>query len=211
MRVNDTLHYFGQPRTASEFMREKLCLHWNNDYHPTVWSECSLEYCHVNPTIYARHHGLPSPGPQMIALVRNPFDRLVSTWSYGTRYNLDYVGGRGFPDFVRYLYDTRGSPRDTQPTPWMHISTTEYFGDIIDHVQFFRLENINACLGWLHDKHGIAVENDAKLNSIDRGHYSSYFDRSSRWMAFHLYRDDLSRFGYAFQDSSLATRDPVRD
>jgi hypothetical protein len=198
MRVKDHLYYFATPRCASEFFRFHLDLEWDNEYDPFYWLNSSINYCHVQPARYVAHHNLTAED-EMFSLVRNPFDKIVSTWTYGTKHGLEYAKGRSFPRFVQYMYENRNAPLDSLPMTWMHMSACNYFGDVIDSVRFFDFRQIGDCCAWLSRKHGIRIESTEKINSTVHDHYSAYYDEHTKTLVHNLYRDDIDRFGFSFE------------
>jgi hypothetical protein len=203
--AREPLVYFAYPKCGSEFMRAKLHLFWDNNFDPYNWDVCSMFYCHCRPQRFLRLHG---PGPcTMFSVVRNPFERVVSLWAYGSRHKLPFAQDRSFSRFVEHIYDCRNADIGATPMAWMHMSAHQYFGDLMNEVHIFKLENLQACLDWLTEQHGLAVRNDGKINQtpLDQ-HYSLYYDEKSRWMVARLFQDDLQRFGYRFESGKNASR-----
>ena len=150
------------------------------------------------------------------AFVRNPWDRLVSSYQYLKG------GGRGFItdvqaqaalddchsfeqfaiDIEKYQTRLRELPAPEVSLPHMpHLlpqvfwTHDEHGREVIDFIgRFERLDDEFAMIG---ERLGIQFELP-RLNTTEHGEYRSYYSSRSRDASASAYREDVDRFGYDF-------------
>lgn len=140
--------------------------------------------------------------------VRNPWDRLVSAYSYllagggGTPHDLDMQRSvapfDGFQDFVKsWLVET--ACREG-----VHLLTQTEFICLEDGtlgVDFVgRFETLAQDFEHVRDTLGIDADL-AHLNASERSDYAAYYDAETRDIVADLYRKDIELLGYSFENS----------
>lgn len=194
---NKSLVYFAYPKCASEFMRSRLKLKWNNTYDHRGWEHASIEYCHAKPRLFVEGKCIDINTHDLFTVVRNPFDRLVSLYTYFLERSNDYPWiQRTFKGFVTNIYNNRNN-LESLPLYWMLLPVDKYFEGIIDRVQFFKIEKLGECFDWLSSKHDIFITNE-KTNTSNHNHYSMYYDEETRKIVSKIYKYEIVTFGYKF-------------
>lgn len=191
------LIYFAYPKCASEWMREKLNLEWKNIYDENDWSLCDLTYCHVQPMRFLNEHGIDPSKATMITIFRNTYDRLYSCYVYGKTKELDYVKDMTFDQFVRWIYDNRHNLLRL-PFCWMFIRVDQYFGELIDKIHFFHMEDLPELTRFLKENYDISIDSSEKVNATKHGSYIGCYDAEMIEMVNEVYRYEITRFGYRF-------------
>jgi hypothetical protein len=135
------------------------------------------------------------------AIVRNPWDRLVSVYQMRKGYGMipemsfdEWLGGDS-PACDRYP----NSPLDPRSW-WMHQVNwiTDGKGrEVLDFVG--RYERLAEDFATVCRRVGADVTLP-RLNSFERSHYSSFYDAALRQRVADLCRPDIERFGYTFED-----------
>jgi hypothetical protein len=143
------------------------------------------------------------------SFVRNPYDRLVSTYFYiGHKYF------NSFKDFVRFIYEGGGEP-DRFPSRWAKLNGFKWF---LEHPlarpQFDFIYNRNNRLivdflgkfeNYVHDLSFILEELgesppksllNQKVNATDHKAYKSYYNKKTKDMARSIYFKDFEAFDY---------------
>jgi hypothetical protein len=120
------------------------------------------------------------------SVVRNPWDRMVSTYCYQMR-----AEGYSFDEF---LEATEGSA-----SAW-HVPQSRLLLDgpgreLVDFVA--RFENLAQDFRHVCERLGIERVLPHR-NGLVHGHYRGYYDEDSRAIVARRYREDIERFGYAF-------------
>jgi hypothetical protein len=176
----------------------------------------------MRDVLFAGGHDGPVDGPLpeawrghfAFAIVRNPFDRLVSAWkmfSEGTD-GVDWpyprdgqrgIGLRGFLDILTDDSITYDPPRRTfeqrirghalpQTHPFYCLDRADFVG---------RFEDLHDDWSRLADQLGLACRELPRVNTTSRGPYQLYFDDDTRTVAERFYADDLDRLGYRFESN----------
>lgn len=144
------------------------------------------------------------------AIVRNPWDRLVSEFFWRQQIRKEDCGT--FEQFVRSL--NKWYPNDRLAPckpPFLYycdhphfLSQSRYVLDtkgrrLVDHV--FRFESIREDFALLRQRLGIDIGLEKK-NKTSHHHYSHYYNRVTRQIVYDYYQEDIKRFGYSFSSSS---------
>ncbi len=141
------------------------------------------------------------------AVVRNPYDRVVSLYHHHDRHYRSAVPGwRGLADrwgkvlrrrsrFARYV-------AELDPARRLHRPLSSFLGDengrwLVDEV--LRFESLDVEVPRLLSTLGLSGAIMPRLNeSRHRLSYRRYYNRRSRDCVARLYAEDIGRFGYAF-------------
>ncbi|HMJ73570.1 MAG TPA: sulfotransferase family 2 domain-containing protein [Solirubrobacterales bacterium] len=130
-------------------------------------------------------------------VVRNPFDRAVSQFFYMQRRPdlRAFIGMDGDASFSEYLTLIR-SRRHVQWEPQCSFIYDDDGALLLDFVG--RFETLEADLGRVFDRLGIAPSGLPHANATDRVPYREYHTPDSRTQVEEFYDDDLRRLGYVF-------------
>lgn len=132
------------------------------------------------------------------AIVRNPWDRLVSQFSYlqGRPDLQNYLGLAADAGFAQYLDAARRTDHVQL------ISQSEFLFDedgntSVDFVGHF--ETLAQDAATIFERIGLAsTELPHKNASTREGDYRKYYDEATRTIAASLYAQDIANFGYQF-------------
>lgn len=140
-------------------------------------------------------------GLETFAVVRNPFERMVSLYFFilqkkkhstnrkGKRVSIENLREMGFSKWLRKCGELTGGIvlTETPQVAWLRVH-----GKVrVDHI--FRYEN----LGELK-KIGIELEEHAHKSK--HGHYSEYYDAEAIAFVENKFREDLETFGYEYEN-----------
>lgn len=137
------------------------------------------------------------------AIVRNPWDRLVSSWYKYKKLIAADLEGRiprdmfpsvpHFPDFVEYVSTLNMQTCDP------HLRLQSALIDL-NHIDYLgRHETMDHDLPAIMKKIGLPDDPIEKTNvSPGRKHYSEYYDDRLKNKTFQIYRNDVRIFGYDF-------------
>lgn len=138
-----------------------------------------------------------STGGFTFAFVRNPFDRLVSSYNYLT----GGFGNLGDQEYGNTLSKSfNGFVRNGIDLDWLHFKPMTHWVDTdIEYVGKF--ENLDS------DFSDIAkiIGSDATLGHINKAphkHFAEYYDDETREIVREAYALDIETFGYALDDFS---------
>lgn len=156
------------------------------------------EYYRANPGKFRRYF--------KFSFVRNPWDRLVSTYFFLARGGMDTADARwasqalpaysGFGDFVRRWVD------EQNVQTWVHFVPQHQFvcdtsGALM--MDFLgRMESIETDFEHVAAKLG-CTEELKKVNTGNQEHYSHYYDDETREIVRRVYRRDIELFGYDYE------------
>lgn len=144
------------------------------------------------------------------AVVRNPWDRIVSDWHWRRRGGLP-LGHMSFPEFVKYVTDTISDPdwgrkfkkADFQTSYMGHFKPqVAYVGTSKDEVRVLRFERLSRewpryCMDVIGRELPLPLTNDSARG---KKHYSEEYEGNEELInAVRVaYKDDIERFGYEF-------------
>jgi hypothetical protein len=132
--------------------------------------------------------------------VRNPWDRAVSSWKFGSHgkdWNLNFV------DFCRNLKNLKINPKNgkaknallfhiCEQHPFLICENKNLKADFIG-----RFENLQEDFNIICNKIGIQQQLPHK-NKNKHKHYSEYYDDETRELVAEKYKKDIEYFGYKF-------------
>ena len=159
----------------------------------------AMYFRHADPELFARLC--------KVALVRNPYDRLVS----GFHWMKNHTNGKrdrawvrdtlgGIADFAAFLQALEDRDFRNRILRWVHFVPQWYYlcdrngRVLVDHVG--RLEEFETFAGMLGDRIGRTIANKQARKS-ERGDYHSYFTEGSAAIVRDMYQRDFDIFGYA--------------
>lgn len=145
-------------------------------------------------------------------VVRNPWDRLVSSYSYAgmkasywhnTRMELhpehELVKQKPFPEFCAYL---EGNLRSLHHESWypQHHWIAQQNGNRLEIVvdQVLRYENLDEDFSRLMSDLGVVDVSLPHVNKSNRGSYRDFYDARTRQIVANVYAEDIELFGYEF-------------
>lgn len=187
--INNQQHfiYYDVPKVGSSSLRRML--------FPRSWP-----LSNVSPCIDSVRTNMIS-GVEYISFtfVRNPYDRIVSTWKYFTtnswaigrmkKNNITVDQNTTFEGFLDIVINQH-SDHHWQPQ-------CDY---VPDDVQFIgRLENFQSDYDELCDLIDIPKSKLIHEKKSNRGHYSEYYNEGTKKIVDDVYSQDIERFGYTFE------------
>lgn len=158
--------------------------------------------------------------PYKFTLVRNPFDRLVSFWTYTVSGKLEistlqdnsFLGHAEFSDFVRAVHqldfnDYLKHLGASHIKPFTHETSILFKdGDLSQPTMDFvgRMENLPIDIYKVLEKLQLGRKKFPvhKFNQTQRAHYSTYYDSHTISLVEEKYKKDLMYFNYKFEEQS---------
>ncbi len=138
------------------------------------------------------------------AFVRNPWDRLVSAFSYlnaggCNRFDADFRAQhleRYNGNFLRFVDDLERLSTHQHFRPQSHWVCSDDGQLLVDFVG--RFEFMEADFQHVADRLGLTAGVLPRLNTSAHADYTTYYDATRRDRVAALYKDDIVRFGYDF-------------
>jgi len=146
-------------------------------------------------------HVLEKP---ILAVVRNPFDRLVSMYFFAQKHDLGKIYDIDTGSFLSFA---RGFYRLSKDKNFFHAMPQVKF---IEHDQSYwftvvKFENLKEGIRGFIEENGFNDCFDAEkletLNTTDHLHYSYYYDDETKQIVKDMWGCDLDAFSYSFDDS----------
>lgn len=137
------------------------------------------------------------------AITRNPFDRLVSAWAYliaGGGNPTDAEFGKTLPaDFNKFVKLISTWDLDSLPWKGLHLRTMNYWlNDEVDYIG--KYEQLQLAYEHICKECVIPHEKLPKINRSKHKHYTEYYTDESISIVSELYKVDLDRFNYKYND-----------
>lgn len=139
----------------------------------------------------------------VFAFVRNPYDRLVSTYFYLTQGGMTasdredcqrYIGNSDWPRFV-----DKFSKKPEFFKKQIHMKDQSSFLDLNRINYLGRFENINDHLSTLLKSAGLSTSINVRSNSSQHRPYHQYYNRWIAMKAYRIYEQDFLSFSYCSQ------------
>ena len=139
----------------------------------------------------AKQRGIPS-----FTVVRNPWDRAVSSWKWCTLKK--ELPACTFEEFLRIPFEEMTPQQRYHTTPqWQHVADENGEINHLDHVG--RLENIDETRRWLAQTLNLPAGQELPhLKKTDRDEYTRYYTPQTKRLVETLFGKDIELFGYRF-------------
>ncbi len=137
----------------------------------------------------------------VIAIVRNPFERLVSMYFFAVKYNIGSIYSVRTNDFLSFAKDFYRLSKDKN---FFHgMSQKSYIKhNESDEFNVIKFEKINEGLRSFVKKYSIEkffdVSKFPELNGTNHKHYSEYYCPESKKIVEDMWGCDLTGFSYSF-------------
>lgn len=187
------LIYFAFPKCASHWVQYELEIRGNNLFKEK-WNDCDINYCHVNPILYIEKNNIDVNETFMFSIIRNPYERLVSSWIFGKNNNYSY---KTFEEFIYNIENNKNNLLNL-PFCWMFLPLDIYFGKYLDNIKFFKLEELDTFIHFMKEKYNIEIRN-YKVNESNHLHYSKYYTKNLINIVENIYNYEIKTFNYKFQ------------
>lgn len=131
------------------------------------------------------------------AIVRNPFDKLVSQYALMMERRPDLRARLGLDDTATFDEYVRALAQGPEHVQWMAQHRFVYDGSALIVDRLLRFERYAQDVGKLLDELGRRAPLP-HVHASSHREYRSYYARQTRLLAQRLYAHDVERFGYAF-------------
>ena len=136
----------------------------------------------------------------VLAVVRNPYDRMVSMFFFAKKHDLGKlydISLNSFDEFVEGFYKLSKDPN------FFHAKTQcEYIKDS-ENVTVCRFENLKDDVSKFINDNNLPfnIEEFQKLNSTVHNDYKSYYTDKTKGTVNKMWKEDFDRFSYSFDDT----------
>nr|MDU9045601.1 sulfotransferase family 2 domain-containing protein [Candidatus Electrothrix aestuarii] len=145
--------------------------------------------------------------PYVFAIVRNPWDRVVSSYfylvsgGYGLTDQMDkekYLQGLGAKDFEKFVMTVLAERKILKQLHFKPQVDWVYFGgkSIVDKV--YKFENLNDGMRDLGKKFKLDVSELTRINKSDHLDYRTYYNRETIEIVGNIYSKDIEMWNYKF-------------
>lgn len=133
----------------------------------------------------------------ILAVVRNPYDRLVSMFFFAKKHDLGKIYDislSSFEEFAKGFYEL------SKDHDFFHAKTQCEYIEGRENITVCRFENLESDVTDFINSNNLSVDmNDfQKLNSTVHDDYRSYYTDNSKNIVKNMWKDDLDRFSYSF-------------
>ena len=133
----------------------------------------------------------------ILAVIRNPYDRMVSMFFFAKKHNLGQlydISLESFDSFVSGFY------RESKNPDFFHAKTQCDYIAGNGKITVCKFENLkNDIYEFIGDNNLFFNADELmKLNSTDHNDYKSYYTDQSKETVRNMWQDDLTRFSYSF-------------
>lgn len=184
-------------------------------YH-TVFNETSGHRGHIPAIRFKMYNLTKFKQYYKVAIVRNPWDRLYSAFSYlkgkietsnrdDGRWARKYLSDKNFTDFVYELDDKQYQKQVLQ---YVHFIPQYKWITLPDHCSkpvcdtVIRFEQLNQDMKKVEENLGIKVEM-SHVNGSNKESYLKAYDHQMKKIAGDIYRKDIEMFNYQFAPKDL--------
>jgi hypothetical protein len=192
------------PKNAGEAISEALGIKPSRNQHEFKFETCILDKHETITECMVLKKSIENYF--RFSFVRNPWDRLVSMWSYSRKRNIQPAASVSFEYYIkhqeailagapeRYLSNSQRKINVLYPQ-YFYIS--DWWGNnVMDFVG--RFENLQNDFDTICDKIGIPRRIIPQKNSSNHKHYTEYYNTETREIVAKKYAKDIEYFGYKF-------------
>ena len=157
---------------------------------------------------HAKYSKLDTPkgySPFKFAFVRNPYERMVSLYTYHRKNRGRFDGG--FLEYVQMIsegitpvgaFNVRGFSPCNPQIDWIKNEEIDFIG---------RVEHFERDINYVFDRLGLRRRKIQHCNSSEHTFYADYYCPESQAIVEDFYREDFERFGY---DRCLLHSEPTK-
>lgn len=188
-------------RLRERYLQNYLFIHINKTGGRSIETALGCVYEHKTARQKRREMGAEVWADKFtFAFVRNPWDRVVSQYSYRHRTGQEEHVGRdlSFDAWVRAVYGEQEKPvgaNDVLFLPqsdWVTDEAGEYLVDFVGRFERFEDDFQHVC-----DRIGVTKSLPHK-NKSSRGHYRTYYTDETAGIVARYFAEDIDRFDYSF-------------
>lgn len=188
--------FFGDANTV----RNEL-LSADNDMHLNIF-----ESSHQSIKQLEQNLGPDILTKPVLAIVRNPFERLVSMYFFAKKYDLGRIYDislGSFNSFASGFYSHSNDPNFFHAMPQSEFIDHDY----CDQFTIVRFEDLQDGIARFIEENGLSdvfdVSQLEKLNATKHQHYSAYYDDYTKSIVEKMWGCDLEKFCYSFDDQNI--------
>jgi chondroitin 4-sulfotransferase 11 len=171
-------------RSVAALLRSQFGEKLNRDPYAYLWSDYDEEK-------YKEYF--------TFTVVRNPWDRILSSYVYWIverdEPSFAECKGMNFKEFVRWIAQQDLDRIDEHFRPQV-----SFFPPSVEFSYVAHMENLDQEVATVLQEFGITVEQTPHINGSKHDHYSRYYDEETRGIVSELYKEDIERFGYEFEE-----------
>lgn len=142
---------------------------------------------------------------KVFSIIRNPWDRVVSSFAFRKRPNAVYSQEYGvLQEFERFVYETFGRNKWLEDSmaihelsPQLSWLTLEY-----DHhigiPKIFKFDNFGTTYRQIFEYLDIPRPPKPHINKTERDHYTNFYNETTKYIVGSMYREEINMFGFKF-------------